>query len=79
VNNFKTITEKFWNQLRNGDDFSLNLGDFTTNLTANVGDKIKVEEVIEVATIVNEGGGTEQEFILTDKDYATAIPATWHT
>lgn len=41
----------FYNQLRNGVNFDQNLGDFTTELKANVGDKVK-----GIATIVINNG-----------------------
>lgn len=65
ANNFKT-SQEFRDQYRHGDTFSLNLTEFTTNLTGNAGEKIQLTEVIEVSTIVNEAQGTEQEFILSD-------------
>ena len=34
---------KCFNQLKNGEDFTLNTGDFTSNLVANIGERIKVQ------------------------------------
>lgn len=54
MNNFKVVSTKYFNQYRNGTTFASNTGDFTTILKANVGEKIKLTEVIELGTIVNE-------------------------
>lgn len=54
MNKFKVVSKKFFNQYRNGTTFSSNTGDFTDRLQGNVGEKIKLTEVIEVGTIVNE-------------------------
>ena len=71
ANKFTVISKKYFNQYRNYDftlaDWVLNLTEFTERLQGNVGEKIYLEEVIEVGTIVNEEQATEQEFIaLTD-------------
>jgi hypothetical protein len=66
VNRFNVVTKKYFNQLINGDTFAANTGVYSTRLTGNVGEQIKLEEVIEVSTIVNEGEAIEQEFIEND-------------
>ena len=54
MSNFKVISTKYFNQLRNGFDYSLNTSEFTTTLKANAGEKIKLTEVIELGVIINE-------------------------
>lgn len=66
MNKFNVISQKFYNQYRNGDTFTLNLGEFATRLQGNVGEKVKLVEVIELATIVNEEEAILQEFRQSD-------------
>ena len=66
ANKYKVISKKYFNQYRNGNTFTLNLTEFTERLQGNVGETIKLEEVIEVGTIVNQEQGTEQIFLLSD-------------
>ena len=42
------ISRKYFSQNVNGEDFSLNTTDFTFNLAANVGDRVKAEYEVEV-------------------------------
>jgi hypothetical protein len=63
VNKFNVISKKFYNQFRNGDNFNLNLTEFTDRLQGNVGERVKLVEEIEIATIVNEDEAIDIEFI----------------
>lgn len=45
----RVISSKFRNDFRNGTDFSLNTGDYTSNLTGIVLDLCQVEQVLEVS------------------------------
>ncbi len=54
---------KFWNQLRNGQNFDTNLGEFTPNLVGNVGEKVKVEFKANVAQTSFTEGGEQWELI----------------
>lgn len=66
MNRINVISKKFFNEYRNGDTFSLNTGEFASRLVGNVGEKIKLEEVVEVSTIVNETQSVEQTYISGD-------------
>lgn len=70
ANKFKVISKEFLNQFRNFDfalaDWTDNLSEFTERLQGNSGETLRLEEVLEVGTIVNEEEGTDQEFRLTD-------------
>ncbi len=54
ANNHNIISDKFYNQYRNGLLFTDNLTEFTNKLQGNSGDIIQLIEVIEINTIVNE-------------------------
>ena len=63
MNNFRVISKKFFNQYRNGVNFTDNLTEFTDRLQGNVGEKLKLVEEIEVSTIVNEQRAIEMTYI----------------
>lgn len=66
ANKFKVISKKFYNQYRNDDGtltFPNNLGEYTTVLQGNVGEIVKLTEVIKVGTIINENQSTDMTFI----------------
>ena len=44
----KSIGTKYYNQFNNGENFNLNLSDWTYNLVGNVGDRIKVIQQVAV-------------------------------
>ena len=54
ASNFSVITNQFFNQTRNGLNFSLNTTEFTTSLKSNSGDVVKLTQTIELGIIVNE-------------------------
>lgn len=56
---------KFWNQLRNGENFDQNLGEFTPNLVGNVGEKIKVEFKANLAKSTAAENGAEWQITNT--------------
>jgi len=53
ASNFKIISNKFYNQIRNGINFSANLGEFATSVKSNAGDVIKLVQTIELGVIFN--------------------------
>ena len=63
MNNFRVISKKFFNQYRNGVNFTDNLTEFTDRLQGNVGEKLKLVEEIEVSTIVNEQRAIEMTYV----------------
>ena len=63
MNNFRVITKKFFNQYRNGVNFTDNLTEFTDRLQGNVGEKLKLVQEIEVSTIVNEQRAIEMTYV----------------
>ncbi len=59
---------KCFNQLRNGENFDINLGEFTPNLVGNIGEKVKVEYGVNVQqTAFTEG--VEEWFIIVDPPF----------
>ena len=52
MNNFNTTSTKFYNELRNGNDFLSNPLDFTNELICNVQEVVQVIKVIQVDTSV---------------------------
>ena len=53
ASNFNVISNKFYNQIRNGINFSANLGEFATSVKSNAGDVIKLVQTIELGVIFN--------------------------
>ncbi len=51
--NLIVTEQKFFNQFKNGEDFSLNTGDFTNNLTGSVMEKVKVIQSLDVSWGIN--------------------------
>ena len=52
MTNLNIISKKFFSELRNGVDFSLNLSDYTTDIRGNVGERLKLNCVFEIETFV---------------------------
>lgn len=52
MNNFYIESQKFYNQFRNGQNFSLNLTEYTDNITGNVGEIQKVVTELTTSTEV---------------------------
>ena len=67
ANKYKVISKKYFNQWRNFDfalgDWVNNLTEFTERLQGNTGETIRLEEQIQVGTIVNESKVITMEFI----------------
>lgn len=57
---------KCFNQLRNGDDFSQNTGDFTPNLVGNIGEKVLLEYNINIGQTAFAEKDLEEWFIEAD-------------
>jgi hypothetical protein len=67
ANKYKVISKKFYNQWRNYDfalgDWVNNLTEFTERLQGNSGETLRLEEQIQVGTIVNENKVIPMDFV----------------
>jgi len=52
MNDFQVLDTKFYNELRNGSNFSNNLGDYTDILVGNVGETIQLIRTVSIYTEV---------------------------
>lgn len=62
ASNFIVTGSNFFNQIRNGEDFSLNTGDSNSIIYGSVGDTIKLTETIQVYIAFNELTNTDLTF-----------------